>query len=312
LSGSLSSPRVIWRLCDGKPGHENQTLGLADALQQRLPLQRYDIPVTRSSVSIAALLTARFSPGRELPPPALILGAGHATHRALLAARRAYGGRALVLMRPSLPLGLFDLCLIPEHDRPQPRANVLVTRGVLNNLRADGVHDPEQSLILIGGPSKHHGWDDADLIDQLQRLFSAMPEHQFILTNSRRTPPGLLLRLQEMAPDHCRIVPADETPPGWVAQQLARCANAWVTEDSVSMVYEALTAGCSVGLLRVPALGGGRVAAGVEQLLADGWVTSFERWWERGRLAPPRTDFNEAQRCADWLYRHWFDGGERG
>ena len=37
--------QVVWRFSDGKPGHDNQSLGLVDALQRRIPIDIYDIPV---------------------------------------------------------------------------------------------------------------------------------------------------------------------------------------------------------------------------------------------------------------------------
>ena len=42
--------------------------------------------------------------------------------------------------------------------------------------------------------------------------------------------------------------------------QVARSAQAWVTEDSVSMVYESLPAGAATGLLAVPRQGETRTA----------------------------------------------------
>jgi len=30
----INTPLVIWRIIDGKPGHENQTLGLANAMRR--------------------------------------------------------------------------------------------------------------------------------------------------------------------------------------------------------------------------------------------------------------------------------------
>ena len=77
----------------------------------------------------------RLSSYWTLPTPDLLLGAGHHTHLSLLAARRIRGGKVVVLMRPSLPPGLFDLCLIPEHDAPPARPNVLATRGALNRIQ---------------------------------------------------------------------------------------------------------------------------------------------------------------------------------
>jgi len=291
---------VVWRLTDRKPGHETQTSGLLAALQRRVQLEYHDIVIDRTTTGLADLLLRRFPPGNQLPSPDLLLGAGHATHLPLLAARRAYGGRAVVLMRPSLPLVLFDLCLIPEHDNPPRRHNVLITQGVLNGLTATGAHHRDRGLVLIGGPSRHHGWDQPGLLGSLRRLFESSPDMGFTLSDSRRTPDGFISALEAQGFPNCRIVPLAETGPGWVAEQLATSALAWVTEDSVSMVYEALTAGCRVGLLPLPLLRTGRVSRGVASLLESGWVNRFENGVE-GAPPPSPKGFNEADRCAGYI-----------
>ena len=85
------SPRVVWRFSDGKPGHDNQSLGLVDALQRRTRIHNYDIPVQPGAGR--HLLLGRFPDGSLLPDPWLIIGAGHATHLPMLAARRAVAVR---------------------------------------------------------------------------------------------------------------------------------------------------------------------------------------------------------------------------
>ena len=130
------APRVVWRFSDGKPGHDNQSLGLADALQRRLSVALYEVPVLPRQSAWLEWLSGRFPPGRLLPDPWLFIGAGHATQIPMLAARRARGGRAVVLMAPVLPGRLFDLCVIPEHDRPRSAANVIETCGALNRVQA--------------------------------------------------------------------------------------------------------------------------------------------------------------------------------
>ena len=301
-----SRPLVLWRLTDGKRGHENQTLGLEKSLRRKRDLDCHEIPVSSPGRGLLNWFAGRFPEGQALPQPDLILAAGHGTHFHLLAARRSRGGRAVVLMRPSLPLSLFDLCLIPEHDNPPARDNVLPTIGVLNGLGSEGAHDSARTLILIGGPSRHHQWCGKDLLGQLQALFGSEPDTVFTLTTSRRTPADFLESLARLDPVNCRIVPLSETGPEWVAEQLSRSACAWVTEDSVSMIYESLTAGCSVGLLEMTSLGDGRVSKGVGCLVRRGWVTRFSDWRQHQSLARPRNDFCEADRCAGGILELWF------
>lgn len=95
---------VIWRLLDGKPGHENQTLGLVNALKRVTRCACIDIPVDEAGSALLHYMTASWPRGAGLLKPDLIFGAGHATHLHMLAARRAHGGKTIVLMQPSLPV----------------------------------------------------------------------------------------------------------------------------------------------------------------------------------------------------------------
>jgi mitochondrial fission protein ELM1 len=299
------NPIVVWRLLDGKPGHENQSLGLVNALSAMTPVQSHDIEVTGGVRAGLAWLTGRCPVARGLPAPDLLIGAGHGTHLHLLACRRAHGGRAVVLMRPSLPLRWFDLCVVPEHDAVKPRDNVLVTRGALNTLSPGGDKDAGAGLIMIGGPSTHYAWDDEALAEQLRDIAGRDPR-RWTVTTSRRTPASTLALLQGLTGENVRLVPFVETAPGWAHAQLRGAAVAWVTEDSVSMVYEALTAGAACGLLPVPARGTSRVRGGVQRLLADGMVTSFADWQTGKPLLPPAQPLDEAARCAQWILSEWF------
>lgn len=298
-----TSPVVVWAFTDGKAGHENQTRGLLTALARRFRLDTRWIPVPAYSSVLTSLMTRRFLPGAGLPPPTLLIGAGHRTHLPLLAARRAFGGRAVVLMKPSLPRVWFDLCVIPEHDGVSG-ANVLVTRGALNAVEP-GAKRADSGLILVGGPSRHHGWAEGELLAQVETVVTRAADVRWTLTTSRRTPPATTARLQALDAANLTVVPVKDTGPGWLPEQLAGASFAWVSEDSVSMVYEALTAGCATGVLAVPARRASRVTRGVEALARDGLVTTFARWQAGAGLVAPAQPFNEAARVADRIAERW-------
>lgn len=295
---------TIWRLLDGTPGHEKQTLGLAQAIDRLMPTTLLDIPLTDSWRGAIDWARGIFPAGADLPPADLILCAGHASHFSGLAARRAHGGRLVVIMQPSLPTFLFDLCLIPRHDRPPARNNVVATRGALNTVRGGGSHDPRQGLILIGGESAHFLWDAGTVQKQIHILIEQTPDVRWRLSNSRRTPPGFLDSLRES--ERLELIPYSHTPPGWVETALGQAGQVWVTEDSVSMIHEGLTAGCQVGLLRLARTGKARVARGIDSLLADNWVATLADWQNGIHLPAPRADFNEAERCARLIVERWF------
>lgn len=313
-------PLVIWRLTDGKPGHENQSLGLCNALDRVVGVARYDIPVVGRFSSWLHWLTGRFPAGSRLPAPSLVIGAGHRTHPALLAARRAFGGRTVVLMKPSLPLSLFDLCIIPEHDGVTGE-NVFVTRGVMNTISSPSEcgsaaklpagaaaterEDSSQTLILLGGSSPHYQWRDEAVLEQVNTIVSRQPEERFVLSDSRRTAAGFLEKTAALKLTNLTLVPWQQSGPGWVAEQLGMSCAVWVSEDSVSMVYEALTSGAAVGLITLKQTKPGRVSDGIQRLVGAEWVTPFDAWRKRGALAVPPGTFNEALRCAEWVADQW-------
>ena len=300
--------RVIWRFTDGKPGHDNQSLGLTDALQRQLQLEIHDIPVPPRMAAWQAWLTGRFPPARLLPDPWLLVGAGRATQVPLLAARRARGGRVVTLMSPGLPGRLFDLCLIPEHDQPAAARNVLTTQGSLNRIQPVAGHGGDCGLILVGGPSRHFGWQSETIIRQVARIIRFSPLRHWVLATSRRTPAGFAGRVNNTifnTNKSLRIVLWRDTAPGWLQQQLGQAACVWVTGDSVSMIYEALTARVPVGVLALPGKRDGRVVRGVQRLLDTQQVTSFDAWCRGRPLRNPETIYDEASRGAQWICTHW-------
>lgn len=296
-SGRAAS-RVVWLISDGKPGHLNQSLGLAEALARATPTTIHILPALPAWRVLLALLLKRF-PGPVLPAPDLIVGAGHAAHLTLLAARRARGGRAVVLMKPSLPRRCFDLCIVPRHDGVAGDAHTLVTEGALNRIRPAAARDRGHGLILIGGASRHFDWDSDAIQLQIKSILARTPDTQWTLTTSRRTPTDFLEALPPFP--NLSVTPHTDTSPEWLPAQLARCGTAWVTPDSASMVYEALTAGAEVGVFDLPVNPKSRVGWAISDLAEAQRITRFVSWCAHGALHPNLQPLAEADRCAVWI-----------
>ena len=292
-------PLRVLQLSDGKAGHENQAAGLLQALQAH---RRLDVEKLSVASKWGALLRAP-RPSR-VQTPDLIIGAGNRTHFALLRCRQRYGGKAVVLMKPSLPLSLFDACIIPAHDTPPARDNVFISQGALNSMSAEGEHAPDKTIVLLGGPSKHYRWDNQRVLEQVSTIATHAPGAHLVLAGSRRTPPQLLDQLRTAEVANAEVVPVEDTGPGWLREQLAASAHCWVSPDSVSMVYEALTAGVAVGLLSLDEMGQSRVARGIEGLVTNGQVRPYDAWLSDPTL-PQAAPINEAGRCAQWILERW-------
>lgn len=301
-----SSPYVIWTITDGKPGHLQQIRGLLKALRQQLPVREIELRALPPLPALAHLAGGSFPPGDGLPAPDLIVGAGHATHLNILAAKRAYGGKTVVLMKPSLPRQLFDLCLIPQHDGVAPSKQVILTQGALNTMQRSVAADPSVGLILLGGISRHYVWQDGEILAAVGKLVAATPQVQWTLTTSPRTPASLLDGLQDLAHANLEVVPFARTTQGWLHEVLGCAGQVWVTPDSVSMVYEALTSGTGVGVFDLPRRRSSRVVRGLERLVQSGWVTRFQNWQAGQSLPRLNGQLDEAARCAKWIKQFWY------
>ncbi|WOJ92703.1 ELM1/GtrOC1 family putative glycosyltransferase [Congregibacter variabilis] len=291
---------TIGVVSDGKPGHLNQSLGLADALQRLRPeLEVQEIPAMPVHQAFGKWLW----PGKGQQNMRLLIGAGHGTHLSLLALRRAYCCPAIVLMRPSLPGAFFDLRIEPRHDGGIESERCWISEGPLNRMQPAGSRSND-GLILIGGPSPHFAWDGEALLVQIQCLCDG--HRQWQLSGSRRTPPEFLQALANLDVPGLTVHDAASLPAAWLATQLPRCASCWVTPDSASMVYEALTAGCAVGVFDLPAQAGSRVATAIEGLCARRMIMPFDAFATGTEPSAPDVAFAEADRCAQRIIeRGW-------
>lgn len=290
---------TLYIVNDDKSGHLAQSRGLAEAIMRLTP--------ARTMMIDAEGKRAAPQPEKEA---GLILAAGRGTHSMAMSLRKYLGLPAVALMNPGwINRQRFDLSVIPKHDGVKPSASVIVTDGSINAITPATDAAPNEGLLLIGGPSKHHGWDDQAIQKQLAAIIGHDPQMRWTATGSRRTPDStdrILHALASERSDHFTFTPAAKTPDGWVAEQLQRCGTCWVSEDSVSMVYEALTAGAKVGLLSVPRKAcPGRVVRGVKSLVDQGLVTAFDQWQGGKALSNDRVPFAEADRVAALILQRW-------
>jgi mitochondrial fission protein ELM1 len=288
--GFMSTPLQITVLTDGKPGHVNQSLGLAEAIGRMVSIKVEILPTKKRSFSVPRLQSR----------PDLIIGAGHATHLPMIILAKRHRAPSVVLMKPSLPLFLFDACVLPEHDLGKKNwpAHVIPTEGALNRVPPPSDAPRNGGLILVGGPSTHHDWDPVQVSDCIRTIVQSGGNRPWRITDSRRSPSDTLEFLKKECPALVTY-PHSTTGPEWLPQRLAEAFETWVSEDSISMIYEALSSGSRVGLIPVPRSGtDARVTRGVDRLIKDGWVTPFGSWEPGTPIPPPPRILREAERVA--------------
>ena len=176
--------------------------------------------------------------------------------------------------------------------------HVITTQGALNPIVNENRHQLNRILIALGGNSKRHQWNDEKVLSSIQRLVENNVHATFILTTSRRTPDTFLETLpQQNFYSKLQIFPVEHTPQGWVFEEMQKAEAVWVTEDSVSMIFEALTAGCKVGIIKINRLKEDRITCSIDQIIQSNLV-SDQTFIEM--LVEPHA-FKEADRVATYL-----------
>jgi len=197
---------------------------------------------------------------------------------------------------------LFDLVVAPKHDNIPIPKNIIETNGVLNSVQFIENKNLQQGLMLIGGESSHFVWDDIAIANQITQIIECDQHVDWTLTTSRRTPESFLQLLQEVS---LRIVPVEETDKDWMNEHFASSGQIWVTPDSVSMVYEALSSGAITKVFHLdPTSKGSRVRGGLDVLIENGSVVSYEQWEQNPLTQQSPVFFNEAARVADYILEH--------
>ena len=286
---------------DGKAGHRSQAVGLYKAMQRQSNIEVTFQEISIQELPIFSLLKAIWARGFGLfeKKADYIFGVGsHTQARVLLLGRVYPKAKTVIMMKPNFPVNWFDYAIIPQHDGVKESMHVITTQGALNPIVNENRHQPNRILIALGGNSKRHQWNDEKVLSSIQRLVENNVHATFILTTSRRTPDTFLETLpQQNFYSKLQIFPVEHTPQGWVFEEMQKAEAVWVTEDSVSMIFEALTAGCKVGIIKINRLKEDRITCSIDQIIQSNLVCD-QTFIEM--LVEPHA-FKEADRVATYL-----------
>ncbi|WP_293715419.1 mitochondrial fission ELM1 family protein [Stenotrophomonas sp. UBA7606] len=289
-----------WTITDGRAGNVRQAVALASALrlggQQRLQLQPQ---------APWRWLSPRLLPGaaggfgevfQNLAgtAPGLAIGCGRQAAAALrVLAQR--GTRTVQILDPRINPRHWDLLVVPEHDRLRG-ANVLTLLGSLNPVSDDWLAwgraafssfeqlPGPRTALLVGGPTDHAPWQDADIQPLFQQLAARIRADggSVLATTSRRTPKPVTQALLAAFDDVPGVIWSDggdgSNPYGGLLGWADRIV---CTPDSVNLLSEACATRVPVGVLLGQRAQGrmarfqqalrdrGRLLVGLEALDAD-------------------------------------------
>ncbi|AWJ89053.1 hypothetical protein Sp245p_04250 [Azospirillum baldaniorum] len=297
ISGSLT----CWVVSDGKPGMENQCIGLAEALGLTPVVKRVRLRSPWRQLSPFLRLGNRFAVGPEgdsirAPWPDLMIGSGRQAIAPLLAASKQSRGRTFTvyIQDPQINPRYFGLVVVPRHDRLRG-PNVMATRGALHRVtpkllaEAAQRHAPRLAdlphprvAVLIGGTNGVYALtptimgDVAEKLSELARSKGA----GLMVTPSRRTGADneaiLRARLNGLPAEVW-----DGTGENPYFAYLGLADAVVVTCDSVSMTSEACSTGKPVYVIELEG-GSPKFRSFHEELYKEGITRPFtgtlEHW----------------------------------
>lgn len=286
---------------DGKAGHRSQAVGLYKAMQRLSNSEVTFQEISIQQLPVYTLLKGMLSHQLALfeKKPDYIFGVGsHTQLRVLLLGKVYPQAKTVILMKPNFPFSWFDHVVIPEHDGVPEKGNVILTQGALNPIVNERRHQEKRILIALGGSSKRHQWNDEKVLAVIEQIIENNFECELVLTTSRRTPKAFLSVLKAKSyGKKLQIFPVEQTPRGWIFEEMQKAEAVWVTEDSVSMIYEALTAGCKVGVIEIDRLKEDRITQSVNKLGELKLISSSS---QLNKLVATIA-FKEAERVATYL-----------
>ena len=284
--------KTIWRLLDGKTGHEKQSLALVKNLKSQANCKIYNINIQDLQNPFLALILKKYNLNKGLIRPDIAIGAGHKTHFHLLAIKRYFGAKIVVIMKPSLPLKLFDLCVIPKHDDIKSGSNVFITNTPLVNFNLNMKKKENMALFLIGGPSRHFHWDSKLVLEQIKNISKKFKFKKLLITTSRRTPHDFIDEFNRLKIKNIQLYEHTKIINNWLNKNIIKVKNIWVTNDSYSMLIEAIASGAYTDILELKIKKKSKLSREINLV--------------KKKIRNKITIQNEAERVAKFIKKIWF------
>ena len=216
-------------------------------------------PKNGSNLNSSALNSSASQNSANLDAPAdrnlnfadfdLFVGAGSTSYYALKFYARRYVKPSVALMYPKGYRKDFSVIIAGAYDRPTPRVNLKISPVSLSFSRPQGLYKPQRKSIgfIIGGPNSCFEMGD-EILKQIESVRAQFADCEFALTTSPRTPRATESALEKLGWDYSVIYSREPVNP--IGDFLAQCEWVFISEDSVSMISDAVSNGsASVAIL---------------------------------------------------------------
>ena len=256
----------IWVLTDHRTGNSNQAIALAESLPYDFQVKflEYNLLARLPNFLIRGtncFLRENVAKNITTPYPKLVISTGRrCAALALYIKNQNPETKIIQLMRPDAPPHLFDLIVLPQHDRfNNPTSNICYIIGALNNIRTKHTPVTQQKFadqypnldnnfitILIGGTTKKDDFTQAESERLAQQMLDICDYHALpaFISFSRRTTSHLKdAFIKHFTAPHIIFDPASTSNYNPYLGMLFNARYIICPGDSVSMCSEAVATG---------------------------------------------------------------------
>jgi mitochondrial fission protein ELM1 len=248
---------ILW-IKDGKQGHEKQVKVLIDELSKSIDINLIEQNYKTNNFSrlnhyFHYLTNNFFNKNNEFINLVnkcnqnninLVIGAGSSVHISMLLIKKYFKStyqkniNLVSILVPSLFHKHFDVICAPLHDEKKlaNNENIIYFQGSLAKVSIKDV-DENIGLIALGGVNKHYDFDEVSLLKQIQYILTLYPEKKWFLFDSRRTPKNITKEISKLKNEFSNLTISERG----FDDVLEKASIKFITQDSVNMVYEALS-----------------------------------------------------------------------
>lgn len=235
-------------LSDGRKGHESQSIAFCKLKEfefeickisyknKFLKILSYILDFLNLQIKIFVCENFKFENFD------IFVGAGSTTYYATKFLAKKYNKKSVALMYPKGFRKDFDLIISSLHDSEMVAKNCLKLPINLNLSEQNGFYKPQKKAIgfVIGGENSVFKMD-SEIVNLIETIKSKFANFEFLLTTSPRTPKDIENKFENLNFDFKVIYSKNPINP--IGDFLACCEWIFITQDSVSMISEAVCNG---------------------------------------------------------------------
>ncbi len=286
-----------WVITDGNTGAKSQALGLVEYLGLdyeekifqlktafRLFAPYFDFDYLKYKTQNSSEFNFSY-------PPKLVIVCGSRARSIGVLLKRKFAEKifTIYIQDPKFSPNYYDLIISPAHDSLRGE-NVINNFFALNRITPEKLENEKNKFpelfrqykapyntILIGGDTKNYRMSDYaynKLISDLKTLTNKI-SGSFLISISRRTPKMVIAALQELQNENIFVYDLKKEPNPFFAM-LAAADRIFVTNDSVSMVSEAVATGKPVYTIMLHGHNNTKVARMFYNLISEEKIAIFD------------------------------------